>query len=154
MHGVGIQDPNNKGAGVGFPDMNCDGYASPLRADIHFPSCYNTTASLEDYKNNMAWPSSVGASAGKQNCPAGYIHVPHIFYEIYWNTPLFVNRWTQGQSKQPFVLSNGDNTGYSMHGDFVSKIRLSSSPNNNHKLMGPTDRGMGHPNLAADNRQL
>jgi hypothetical protein len=154
MHGVGIQDPNNKGAGVGFPDMNCDGYASPLRADIHFPSCYNTTASLEDYKNNMAWPSSAGASAGRQNCPAGYIHVPHIFYEIYWNTPLFVNRWTQGQSKQPFVLSNGDNTGYSMHGDFVSKIRFINSPNNDHKLMGPTDRGMGHPNLAADNRQL
>jgi hypothetical protein len=154
MHGVGIQDPNNEGAGVGFPDMNCDGYASPLRADIHFPSCYNTTASLEDYENNMAWPSSAGASAGRQNCPAGYIHVPHIFYEVYWNTPLFVNRWTQGQSKQPFVLSNGDNTGYSLHGDFVSKIWFSILPNNDHKLMDLTDRRMGRPHLAADNRQL
>jgi hypothetical protein len=154
MHGVGIQDPNNKGAGVGFPDMNCDGYASPLRADIHFPSCYNTTAGLEDYKNNMAWPSSAGASAGRQNCPSGYIHVPHIFYEVYWNTPLFMNRWTQGQSKQPFILSNGDNTGYSLHGDFVSKIWFSIPPNNDHRLMGPTDRRMGHPHLAADNRQL
>ena len=151
MHGVGIQDPNNQGAGVGFPDVNCDGYASPLRADIHFPSCYNATAGLDDYENNMAWPSSAGASAGKQNCPAGFIHVPHIFYEVYWNTPLFVNRWTQGQSKQPFVLSNGDNTGYSLHGDFVSNIWFSISPNNDHRLMDSTARGMGRPHLAADN---
>lgn len=122
MHGVGMQDPGNKGAGSGFPDMNCDGFASPLRADIHFPSCYNPAAGLDDYKNNMAWPSSAGASGGKSNCPAGYIHTPHIFYEVYWNTPLFVDRWTQGQGKQPFVLSNGDNTGYSLHADFVSTL--------------------------------
>ncbi|KAH8820054.1 hypothetical protein F5884DRAFT_660888 [Xylogone sp. PMI_703] len=111
MHGVGIQDPNNSGAGVGFPDQNCDGYASPLRADIHFPSCYNPAAGLDNYKENMDWPTN-------NNCPPGWIHTPHIFYEVYWNTPLFAEYWTPGQSKQPFLLSNGDVTGYSLHADF------------------------------------
>lgn len=52
----------------------------------------------------MAWPTN-------GNCPSGFTHVPHLFYEVYWNTPLFANRWTQGQGTQPFVLSNGDPTG-------------------------------------------
>ena len=82
LDGVGIQDPGNQGAGAGFPDMNCDGYASPLRSDIHFPSCYNPAVGVDDYKNNMAWPTSDGTTGGKQNCPAGYIHTPHIFYEV------------------------------------------------------------------------
>jgi hypothetical protein len=68
---AGIQDPNNQGAGVGFPDVNCDGYASPLRADIHFPSCYNPAAGLDNYKENMAYPT---ASGSKQNCPEGKHH--------------------------------------------------------------------------------
>ncbi len=113
LHGVGIQDPGNAGAGVGFPDQNCDGYASPLRADIHFPSCLNKSASIDDYKNNMAWPIN-------GNCPSGYTHLPHLFYEVYWNTPKFASRWTQGQGKQPFVLSQGDQTGYGLHGDFLA----------------------------------
>jgi hypothetical protein len=33
---------------------------------------------------------------------------------------LFASRWTPGQGKQPFVLANGDPTGYSLHADFVS----------------------------------
>jgi hypothetical protein len=113
LHGVGIQDPGNAGAGVGFPDQNCDGYASPLRADIHFPSCWNKAAGLTDYKNNMQFPTN-------GNCPEGFVHLPHLFYEVYWNTPVFASRWTQGQGKQPFVLSNGDPTGYGLHADFLA----------------------------------
>jgi hypothetical protein len=121
LHGVGIGDPINKGAGVGFPDQNCDGYASPLRADIHFPSCYDPSKGIDSYENNMQFPSSTGASAGgRTNCPPGWVHTPHLFYEVYWNTPLFADKWTPGQGKQPFVLANGDPTGYSLHADFVS----------------------------------
>ncbi|KAJ5383980.1 hypothetical protein N7517_001891 [Penicillium concentricum] len=120
MHGVGIQDPNNAGAGAGFPHMNCDGYASPLRADIHFPSCYNPEAGIQAHETNMVFPSSKGTTGGKANCPPGWIHVPHIFYEVYWNTPLFEGMWTEGTGSQPFILSNGDRTGYSLHGDFIS----------------------------------
>lgn len=114
---AGMGDPRNKGEGVGFPDMTCDGYASPLRADIHFPSCYNPDAGLTDYKNNMAWPTE---NNGKKDCPEGYIHVPHLFYEAYWDTLKFAGRWEEGKGEQPFVLSNGDATGYSLHADFMS----------------------------------
>ncbi|KAI1326029.1 hypothetical protein F5Y16DRAFT_376139 [Xylariaceae sp. FL0255] len=113
---AGIVDPNNQGSGVGFPLYPCDGYASPLRQDMHFPSCYNPAAGLDDYKNNMAFPSTVN---GQQNCPEGWTHVPHIFFEVYWNTPLFNDYWTPDGKTQPFVLATGDATGYSSHGDFV-----------------------------------
>ncbi|PQE31984.1 WSC domain-containing protein [Rutstroemia sp. NJR-2017a WRK4] len=113
LHGVGIQDPNNQGAGVGFPDVNCDIEAAPLRADIHFPSCYNPAVAVDNYKENMDWPT-------KGNCPEGWIHTPHIFYEVYWDTLKFKDLWTPGQGKQPFVLSNGDPTGYGLHGDFLA----------------------------------
>ncbi|KAI0393628.1 hypothetical protein F5Y17DRAFT_302798 [Xylariaceae sp. FL0594] len=113
----GQVDPHNEGSGTGFPFQRCDGTYSPLRMDIHFPSCYNPEAGLDDYKNNMKYPSNVN---NKQNCPKGWIHVPHIFFEVYWNTPLFDDKWTPDGKSQPFVLSTGDATGYSSHGDFVS----------------------------------
>ncbi|PFH61687.1 hypothetical protein XA68_16570 [Ophiocordyceps unilateralis] len=115
---AGIGDPINKGEGVGFPDVNCDGFASPLRADIHFPSCYDPAVGLTDYKKNMAFPSAAGD--GKMDCPKGHIHVPHLFLEVYWNTPAFKDRWEQGKGSQPFVLSNGDATGFSLHADFMA----------------------------------
>ncbi|KAI1134904.1 hypothetical protein F5Y05DRAFT_195816 [Hypoxylon sp. FL0543] len=114
---AGMQDPNDKGMGAGFPLYDCDGTYSPLRQDIHFPSCYNPEAGLDDYEHNMAWPTTVD---GLQTCPAGWIHVPHIFYEVYWDTPSFKDRWTPDGKTQPFVLSSGDATGYSSHGDFIS----------------------------------
>ncbi|KAL8400340.1 hypothetical protein RB594_000644 [Gaeumannomyces avenae] len=115
---AGMGSKNNKGEGVGFPFAECDGYASPLRADLHFPSCYNPAAGLSNWKTNMAFPTNTGN--GMQDCPQGWIHVPHLFFEVYWNTPMFKDRWTPGGNSQPFVLSNGDRTGFSMHGDFLS----------------------------------
>ncbi|KAI1844105.1 hypothetical protein JX266_009778 [Neoarthrinium moseri] len=114
---AGMQDPHNQGAGAGFPLYPCDTSGAPLRADIHFPSCYNPEVGLEDYKNNMAWPT---VTNGKQNCPSGHIHVPHIFFELYWNTPKFDHLWTPDGKNQPFVLANGDRTGFSSHADFIS----------------------------------
>lgn len=121
LHGVGIGDPVNKGSGAGFPDQNCDGYASPLRADIHFPSCYDPSQGIDAFKTNMQFPTH-------GNCPEGWIHTPHLFYEVYWNTPLFADEWTPGQGKQPFVLANGDPTGYSLHADFVSLLVTLTKP--------------------------
>lgn len=114
---AGVGDPNNKGEGIGLPFMNCDGFASPLRADIQFPSCYNPDAGLYNYTHNMDFPT---VRDGKQDCPEGYIHVPHLFFEVYWNTPAFADRWQQNAGSQPFVLAEGDVTGYSSHGDFMS----------------------------------
>lgn len=114
---AGMADPTNKQAGAGFPTVKCDGFASPLRQDIHFPSCYNPKAGLDDYKNNMAWPKMEN---WKHVCPEGYVHVPHIFIEVYWNTQAFSDLWEEDGKTQPFVLSNGDATGYSSHGDFIA----------------------------------
>ena len=112
-----MQDPDNRGAGAGFPVINCDGYASPLRQDVHMPSCYNPAAGLDDYQNNMAFPTSRN---NKLDCPAGWLHLPHLFYEVYYDTGPFTALWTPDGQHQPFVLSNGDRTGYSSHADFVS----------------------------------
>ncbi|KAK6360030.1 hypothetical protein TWF696_001150 [Orbilia brochopaga] len=117
-HGVGIQDPSNGGQGWGFPDKECNGYASPLRADIHFPSCVNPNVPIENYKENSCYPSDNGM--GGSDCPAGYIHVPHLFMEVYWNTLVFQDRWEHGKGSTPWVLSNGDKTGYSLHADFIN----------------------------------
>ncbi|KAJ6260802.1 hypothetical protein Dda_5032 [Drechslerella dactyloides] len=117
-HGVGIQDPSNGGQGWGFPDQECDGYASPLRADIHFPSCVNPNVDPANYKENSCYPSDNGQ--GGQDCPKGWIHVPHVFMEVYWNTLVFQDKWEKGKGNTPWVLSNGDTTGYSLHADFLN----------------------------------
>ncbi|KAH6610385.1 cooh terminal wsc domain-containing [Trichoderma cornu-damae] len=114
----GLVDPQNKGAGAGFPDVTCDGLYSPLRLDIHFPSCYNPAAGLTNYKENTAFPTDAGN--GKQDCPAGWIHTPHIFFEVYYDTQPYQGRWTENQGTQPFVFSTGDVTGYSGHADFMA----------------------------------
>lgn len=115
---------SNTGQGAGFPDVMCNGYASPLRYNVHFPSCIDMSQPFTNYKTNTAWPSSEGTSDPaegnrKVNCPSGYIHVPHLFLEVYWNTMAFTD-WTPGQGNQPFVLAQGDATGYGLHADFVS----------------------------------
>ncbi|KAK4106431.1 WSC-domain-containing protein [Parathielavia hyrcaniae] len=110
---------NNDGAGIGFPFQDCDGYASPMRVDVHFPSCYNPQAGLTDYRNNMQFPSDAGA--GKLDCPEGWIHVPHMFFETYWDTHALLPRFQSLLGKAtPFVFSNGDTTGFSAHGDFIA----------------------------------
>lgn len=93
-----------------------------MRHDLHFPSCYDQSKGLTDYKNNMVFPTVTYDANGvqKQNCPEGFLHVPHIFYEMYWNTPLYDHLWTPNSGAQPFVLSNGDLSGCSGHGDFIA----------------------------------
>ncbi|RYP70563.1 hypothetical protein DL771_005382 [Monosporascus sp. 5C6A] len=115
---AGLQDPTNRGAGAGFPVVNCDGYASPLRQDVHLPSCYDPRAGLDAHASNMAFPRDAGG--GKQDCPAGWVHLPHLFFEVYWDTPQFANAWDPDGRAQPFVLANGDRTGFGSHGDFVA----------------------------------
>ncbi|KAL9082656.1 MAG: hypothetical protein Q9159_006264 [Coniocarpon cinnabarinum] len=83
-----------KGVGIGEP-----GTADPAGPD--------------NYEENTDWPTN-GA------CPDGWDHIPHLFYEVYYQTTQFDDQWDAGQMSQPFVLANGDSTGYSLHGDFLS----------------------------------
>lgn len=82
------------------------------------PSCYNPEAGLDDYQNNMAFP--ITGSDGMQDCEEGWVHVPHMFYEIYYDTQSFADQWTPDGQNQPFVFANGDRTGFSSHADFVA----------------------------------
>ncbi|KAK4039684.1 hypothetical protein C8A01DRAFT_46869 [Parachaetomium inaequale] len=110
---------NNEGSGIGFPFQDCDGYASPMRVDVHFPSCYNPSAGLTNYRSNMQFPSDAGN--GKLDCPPGWIHTPHMFFETYWDTHALLPRFKDLVGKaSPFVFANGDTTGFSAHGDFIS----------------------------------
>lgn len=69
----------------------------------------------------MVFPTTVyDGGVAKQNCPKGFVHVPHLFYETYWNTIAFKDRWDSNQQSQPFVLANGDLSGCSGHGDFLA----------------------------------
>lgn len=107
------------GQGPNLPDQMCNGEYSPLRYNVHFPSCINTNVPFTDFMSNTAWASSAGTTGGKTNCPQGYTHVPHLFVEAYWNTMEFTD-WTPGQGQQPFVLAMGDPLGYGLHADFIS----------------------------------
>jgi hypothetical protein len=110
---------NDQGAGIGFPFQDCDGMGSPMRVDVHMPSCYDPSAGLTNYQNNMQFPSDAGN--GKLDCPEGWIHVPHMFFETYWKTHDLLPRFKDLIGKaSPFVFANGDTTGFSAHADFIS----------------------------------
>ncbi|KAL0942125.1 wsc domain-containing protein [Colletotrichum truncatum] len=96
-----------------FPNRNCpDG----LRVQVVFPSCWDgVNVDSLDHRSHMAYPS--GVSTGK--CPASHPkRFVTLFYEVIFQVNDFKDRW-YGDS-QPFVLSNGDPTGYGLHGDFLN----------------------------------
>lgn len=128
------QNKNSPDTGVGFPDKDCTASGTGLRYDIYFPSCYNPSAGLSNYQNNMEYSSSAGASAGSKNCPAGWKHHPQLHLETYWDVHAFAGEWTEGIGSTPWVLAQGDPTGFGLHGDFVST--LSSRKNSNHYKLG------------------
>lgn len=51
-------------------------------------------------------------------CPEGFpVRIETLFYEVWWSTDPWKNRWKEAKNpSQPFVLSTGDPTGYSLHG--------------------------------------
>jgi hypothetical protein len=48
------------------------------------------------------------------------VKLPQLMFEVIWDTSSFNDKslWPTDGS-QPFVLSQGDNTGYGQHGDYV-----------------------------------
>ncbi|KAL5093022.1 hypothetical protein HDV62DRAFT_230226 [Trichoderma sp. SZMC 28011] len=92
-----------------YLDANC---ADGIRFEIMFPSCWKGGDATDsaNHKDHVAFPDLVMTG----NCPEGYPErLPSMLFEIIWNTNAYAGR--DGQ----FVMSNGDVTGYGLHGDFI-----------------------------------
>ncbi|KAF2756117.1 hypothetical protein EJ05DRAFT_539918 [Pseudovirgaria hyperparasitica] len=87
--------------------------------EIHFPTCWN--GSPLDPNNPHAHMSyAIGSGTGIDVCPPGFQvkRFPEIFIEFWYNISSFDGHYSATDS--PWVLSNGDPTGYSFHADFIN----------------------------------
>ncbi|TFK23812.1 hypothetical protein FA15DRAFT_593485 [Coprinopsis marcescibilis] len=117
-------NPGSGGSQTGFgpedsfhlPNRTCTG---GIRSNIYFPQCWDgKNLDSEDHESHVA--HGIGGFF-RVPCPATHpIRIPLIFIEIVWDTRLFndPSLWPSDGS-QPFVLSNGDPTGYGQHADYV-----------------------------------
>lgn len=119
----GCHEPDGNSAAIfdnGFPKgfTSCKyGFAS----EATFPSCWN--GKEMDPKNgyaHMAYPNS-NSGVGIENCPVTHraARFPTLFIEFWWD----ISSFKFGADEAPWVLSNGDPTGYGFHADFVSHPR-------------------------------
>jgi hypothetical protein len=87
-------------------------------AELTFPSCWNGKAL--DPKNPNAHMAFLqgGGKIGIDACPEGFkvARFPTIFIEFWYDVSGFDNQY--GADDVPWVLSNGDPTGYGFHADF------------------------------------
>ncbi|KAK8229031.1 hypothetical protein IWZ00DRAFT_440874 [Phyllosticta capitalensis] len=107
------------------PDVKSSGFpagftscANGLAGSIHFPYCWNG----QDFNASapmahMSYPAGQYPDSGA--CPSTHPHVlPHIFIEFWFDVSSFNGMYGAGDT--PWVLSNGDPTGYSFHADFLN----------------------------------
>ncbi|KAI1175608.1 hypothetical protein F4777DRAFT_598487 [Nemania sp. FL0916] len=103
---------------TGFPKAACGG---GWRVSVHFPSCWDgKNVDSPDHKSHVAYPASGTFESGGA-CPSTHpVKVPQIMYEVMFDTRAFNNKaeWPADGSL-PWVWSNGDNTGYGLHGDYL-----------------------------------
>ena len=110
----------------GFPDRPCPG---GIRSNVLFPTCWDgVNLDSADHRSHVAWPvdgpHNFDGAHTAHACPDSHpVRIPQLMYEIVWDTAEFndPDLWPEEQDgrSQPFVLSNGDTTGYSQHGDYV-----------------------------------
>ncbi|KAI4517394.1 hypothetical protein K525DRAFT_243415 [Schizophyllum commune Loenen D] len=101
----------------GLPPVSCP---AGIRAQISFPSCWDgQNVDSDDHKSHMAYPSG-GADTGTCDDPKFNVTVPRVFMEVSWYTMDWDEIRDQAMNaSQPYVLSNGDTTGYSYHADYI-----------------------------------
>lgn len=100
---------------TGFTSCNY-GFA----AEVTFPSCWN--GQEMDPKNSqahMAYPNGF-SGVGIENCPTTHraARFPTIFVEFWYDISSFNGKY--GRDSAPWVISNGDPTGYGFHADFMN----------------------------------
>lgn len=116
----GCHEPDGNTAPIfdnGFPKgfTTCKyGFAS----EATFPSCWNgKEMDPNDGYAHMAYPNS-NAGVGIENCPTTHrvARFPTLFIEFWWD----ISSFKFGADEAPWVLSNGDPTGYGFHADFMN----------------------------------
>ncbi|KAM0274422.1 hypothetical protein ACHAQH_007860 [Verticillium albo-atrum] len=96
-----------------FPPHNCP---NGLRVQVMFPSCWDGhNLDSPNHKSHMAYPSLVDNGVCPESHPKRFIT---LFYEVTFQINDFKDRWYK--DTPPFVYSNGDPTGYGLHGDFIN----------------------------------
>lgn len=103
---------------TGFPNgfTDCDSYG--FAASMRFPSCWNgNDFDASKPGAHMAFPTNRDGLAGCE-APFNVKRFPEIFIEYYFNVKQFNGEY--GPNDTPWVLAQGDPTGYGFHVDFVS----------------------------------
>ncbi|KAK4445245.1 hypothetical protein QBC34DRAFT_472838 [Podospora aff. communis PSN243] len=101
----------------GFPAKACGG---GWRVTVTFPSCWDgKNNDSPDHKSHLSYPASGTFESGGA-CPSTHpVKVPQVMYEIMFDTRQFNNKADWPATGQPFWWSQGDNTGYGIHGDYL-----------------------------------
>ncbi|KAL8747473.1 MAG: hypothetical protein Q9184_007592 [Pyrenodesmia sp. 2 TL-2023] len=108
---------------TGFPKgfTSCNGgYVGGLAATMRFPSCWNGQDFNKDAPMaHMSYPTNRDGMAG---CPEGFkkARFPEIMIEYWLDVSQFDGQYSADEV--PWVLSNGDPTGYGFHMDFVRTL--------------------------------
>ncbi|TAQ88826.1 hypothetical protein B7494_g2843 [Chlorociboria aeruginascens] len=105
----------------GFPTAPCLG---GIRSNVLFPTCWDgVNLDSPNHEDHVAYPVTGPATFLTLGgaCPASHpVRIPQVMLEVVWDTTPFNDRsdWPTDGS-QPFYLSQGDNTGYGQHADYV-----------------------------------
>jgi hypothetical protein len=96
----------------GIPNFKCP---NGLRGQVNFPMCWDgKNLDSSDHKSHVAYATALDGGS----CPQGWVKMVKIFYEAFYNVAQYDDEWDGDQ--HPFVLANGDRTGYGFHGDFLN----------------------------------
>ncbi|WVQ69042.1 uncharacterized protein L199_007254 [Kwoniella botswanensis] len=89
-----------------------------LRPQLHFPECWNGVDSYKEDNSHVAYPIDANPEGGV--CPDGFKKIPHLFMESTYH--IKTENIGEGYEWYPgcFVLANGDNNGFSFHGDWLN----------------------------------
>ncbi|PKY00178.1 hypothetical protein P168DRAFT_276618 [Aspergillus campestris IBT 28561] len=92
-----------------MPNKPC----AKLRSQVFLPSCWDgQNIDSKDHRSHMAYPASGDYNSGV--CPKSHpVAILSIFLEFFFNTHPFPDH-------DNWVYSNGDATGYGLHGDYIN----------------------------------
>lgn len=106
-----------KGTAGGFPTGFTECGGGGFAAAIRFPSCWNgQDFNPNDPHAHMAFPINKDGMAGC-TAPHNVKRFPEIFSEYWLDTTSFNGKY--GANDKPWVLAQGDPTGFGFHADFV-----------------------------------